>query len=205
MRIRFTLPILVFAATAPAAAQSTTPVYHGMGYDIVLPARYKPAETTSSGDGDSRQQISVFANDESALFVGRFSSNDLQDTSLATRRAFLQISRVAMLNEAAKDVTLDGDPRDVERGDRIGVRISVTMPDDRTGQLRHGVMEMSVTREGPLELWMVMYLDSRDGRGVSTGEQVLESFRITGAPAEEQAFQGRGFRELTDRNAKPRP
>lgn len=206
MRMRFALPILLFAAAVPAEAQSSGPVYHGTGYDVVLPGRYGPAESTSTDDGDTHGQVSVFTNDESLLFVARYSSVDFQeDTSLATRRALLQISRVAMLHQAGKDLTLDGDPRDVERGDRFGVRISVTVPDDSTGQLLHGVTEVSIAREGPVELWMVMYLDRRAGRGVPTGERVLDSFRITGAPPEETAFQGRGFRELTDPKAKPRP
>jgi hypothetical protein len=204
MRVCITLPILLLAAASPAAAQSPAPVYHGTGYDVVLPARYKPAETTSSADGDSRQQVSVFTNEQSVLFVGRFSSTELQDTALATRRALLQISRATLLHAGGKDVTLDGDLRDFERGDRIGLRVPVTMLDD-AGRPMHGVTEMSVARGGPLELWMVMYLDSREGRGVSTGERVLDSFRITGAPPEEQAFQGRGFMELSDPKAKPRP
>ena len=204
MRVRSTLSIFLFAAAAPATAQTPAPVYHGTGYDVVLPARYEPAETTSGDHGDNREQVSVFRNEQSVLFVGRFSSGDLQDTSIATRRAFLQISRVALLEEAGKDVALDGEPRDLERGDRIGMRITVTVPDDSTGELMHGVTEVSIAREGPLELWMVMYLDRRADRALSTAERVLDSFHITGAAPEEEAL-GRGFMELTDPKAKPRP
>jgi hypothetical protein len=203
MRVRFTLPILLLAAASPVAAQSSGPVYHGAGFDVVLPAQYKPAETTSQATRDYRIQMSMFADDESALVVGRFISVAIRDTSLASRRALLQLTRAGMLQAAGENVAMEGDPRDFERDDRLGIRVPVRIQGEH--EAVHGVTEMSVAREGGLELWLVMYMDKRSGKGVSTGERVLDSFRITGAPPEEAAFQGRGSQEMTDPKAKPQP
>ncbi|HEX6746918.1 MAG TPA: hypothetical protein VF092_06440 [Longimicrobium sp.] len=140
----------------------------------------------------------------------RFTMTD--DTTFATRRAMLQLARVGML-QAAGEVTPQGEPREFERGDRVGLRIPIRIEQGETCGCDgpgYGVAELSVAREGGPEMWMVMYVGTHGGPAASSaaGERMLDTFRLTAAQeaAEgDEAVRGRGFVELTDIKAKPRP
>jgi hypothetical protein len=182
MRTYFALAFLMAATAAPVHGQRAQPVHHGDGYEIALPARCTPIRTESKTRNRFQVQIYSFGNENTVVVVERIHSLEVPDTSMATRRAMLQLLRVGMLN-ASGEVTVLGEPRDFESGDRLGVRIPVSIsPDDAKDDPIHGTVEISVRREGELEMWTVMVLDRR--RNASTAaasERVLDSFRLTAA------------------------
>jgi hypothetical protein len=186
MRIRFALAFVLSAAAAPAYGQRPGPVYHGAGYDIVLPARCRLAQTESKPANGYRMQMYAFKSENAFVIVERFNSLAIPDTSLATRRAMLQFARVAVLGKAA-EITPEGEPSDFERGDRLGLRLPVRMParDTNDGNV-HGTVEVSVARNGEIEMWMVMVFDRRHTAATAAaGERVLDSFSLTHAPPAE--------------------
>jgi len=202
MRNYIALAFAVFAFAAPLQGQRGQPVYHGDGFDIVLPSECKPAgtQTESSAKDGYHMRMSLFGNDKRAVVVARFGIEEISDTTLATRRAMLQLMRVGML-QASGEMTMTGEMREFERGDRVGWRVPVSVqPDGEREFTAYGTAEMSVARQGRLEMWMVFYLDHR--QDAAAGERVLDSFRLT--DAEPGQAEARGFRilEETPRGSK---
>ena len=113
---------------------------------------------------------------------------------MATRRAMLQLARVGMM-QASGDVTLLGDLRDIQRDDRLGMRVAVSMPPDKERNFTmYGIAEMSIARQGNPELWMVMVMDRRRDAGTGVaGERVLDSFRLADPAVAGNVI--RGFQE----------
>ncbi|HET7231250.1 MAG TPA: hypothetical protein VFJ16_14675 [Longimicrobium sp.] len=194
MRNQLALAFVLAAAAAPAHAQRPLPVYHGEGYDIVLPAKCRPAVTESSREDGDRTRTYLFGGENTFVVVVRYAMAEISDTSMATRRAMLQLARVGMM-QASGDVTLLGDLRDIQRDDRLGMRVAVSMPPDKERNFTmYGIAEMSIARQGNPELWMVMVMDRRRDAGTGVaGERVLDSFRLADPAVAGNVI--RGFQE----------
>lgn len=188
MRTYFALAFLAITVASPVHGQRAEPVYHGAGYDIVLPARCRLASSESRPANGYQMQMYVFEGANAFVFVQRFNSLEIPDTSLATRRAMLQFARVGMLRASGR-ITPRGEPADFERGDRLGMRLPVrmTLGNTKEGAV-DGTVELSVARRGDLSMWMVMVFDRRRNATAALGERVLDSFSITdAAPVEAEA------------------
>jgi hypothetical protein len=191
MRNYIALAFLAVTTAAPAAAQRPQPVYHGAGYDIVLPARCRLTKTQTRPADGYETELYGFESDNAVVVVERVNMNRLgiADTTLATRRAMLQLARVGMVGRLGR-ITIQGEPADFERGDRFGLRLAVSVPPkDRTENTVYGTVELSIARQGDPHMWVVMYLDRRRGAAnASAGERLLESFSLThAAPTEAEA------------------
>lgn len=176
---------LAFAfAAAPLHGQRAQPVYHGQGYDITFPGRCTAGGMKSGMEDGFRSEMATFACDNTVVIIGRYGSREVEDTTLATRRAMLQLARVGMLHGSAADVTVLSE-REFERGDRVGTRMSVRMkPDEEGEEAFYGTAEISVARAGGLALWIVLYL--APGKNAATGpaaDRALDSFHLTDVPA----------------------
>ncbi|HYH78983.1 MAG TPA: hypothetical protein VEX86_04280 [Longimicrobium sp.] len=184
MRNYFALAFVLSAAAAPLDAQSARPAHCGEGYEIVLPARSVAGSTESESNGRIASRMSMFANENTLVIVGRMTALEIADTTLATRRSMLQLGRVGMLGKAGESATF-GEPRDFEDDDRVGVRIPVSLPPEKGRSFTyHGIAEMSVARRGSLDLWVVMVFDRRRGAAATAaGERVLDSFTLTDTAA----------------------
>jgi hypothetical protein len=195
MRIHLALAILTFAAAAPVHAQRGPEVHRGDGYQIVLPAKCSPmpiseARALASSDHAETQLMAVGQHTLVMVIAGRV--DEIQDTTMATRRAMLHLARAGMLHAASGDAAVIGEAREFERDDRVGVRISVTLPPDRGRNFAlHGTAELSVARRGGAEIWVVMVFDERDNPATrATAERVLDSFRLTEAAPRRIAEKG---------------
>ncbi|HSU16097.1 hypothetical protein [Longimicrobium sp.] len=179
MRIRIALALALCAAAAPLHAQRGDSVYHGAGYDLVLPARYRFLSTRDAAGNGYQLRTYVFGNNAGAVMVLRMGlSRELNDTSIATRRAVLQIMRAAML-QAAGNMRLDGEPAEIVRDDRVTLRTPVVFAAD--GRQVRTQMDLSVSRQGPVVAWMVLAVRVRPGpRDEEIAARALDSFRVTG-------------------------
>lgn len=211
MRVHLALAFLLCAAAAPVHAQRDQPVHHGDGYEIVLPAKARPMATSQaralSSGGRSQTQL-VAVNQNTFVMVMRGRVDELHDTTMATRRAMLHLARIGMLQAASGEAEPAGEPREFEVGDRLGVRIPITM---RPGRGRNftlrGTAEVSVARQGDAVIWVVMVVDQRNNPGARAAvERVLDSFRLTAVTplaAEGSVAGGKGSAAASDLAAKP--
>ena len=184
MRNHLALAFVLAAAAVPAHAQRPQPVYHGNGYDIALPGRCTPAGTKSGIEARYRTEMSMFDCGGTLVLVGHFSWREIEDTTLTTRRAMLQLVQSGMLHSSSAEVTVVGQPLEFERADRVGTRLSVSMvPERNRDETFYGTAEVSVARGGGLELWMVLFMGPKhDAATGAAAERVLDSFHLTGAP-----------------------
>lgn len=211
MRIPFALAVVTFAMAAPVHAQRGPEVHRGDGYEIGLPAKARPMATSQSrslASGGRAEMQLLAVNQNTVVMVMRSYVEELQDTTMATRRAMLHLARVGMLRAASDEADLTGEPQEFEVGDRVGVRIPITV---RPGRGRNftlrGTAEVSVARQGEAVIWMVMVIDQRDDSGARAGvDRVLASFRLTEAApriAERSPAERKGSAEASDLAAKP--
>ncbi|HEX8246116.1 MAG TPA: hypothetical protein VF541_21560 [Longimicrobium sp.] len=180
MRIHLALALLLCAAATPLRAQDADSVFHGGSFDVVLPAGYPPMLAEPEEEQENGDKMEMYVSprgDDGVVMVLRAGVEPtLNDTALATRRAFLQIARAGMM-QAKADMRPLAEPREVLRDDRVGLRMPVAM--ENNGDSLRGSVEMSVPRQGPLAVWLVMSFTGRD----ASDERVMDSFRLTGGPS----------------------
>ena len=205
MRNRIALALALCAAAAPLHAQRADSVYHGPGYDLVLPARYRYITSHDRVEEGERIRAYVFGSSGGALVVVRLEpGTQLTDTSLVTRRAVLQIMHAATVQKAG-DMRLTGEPVEIVRDDRVTLRAPVVMA--RDGVTVRGTVDLSVARRGPVVVWMVTAVREHPGpRDEETARRTLDSFALTGAgdPAlDDGVIVEAGTKRVDDLDAKP--
>jgi hypothetical protein len=172
---------LLAVAAAPARAQGGAPPFHGNGFDIVLPPGYPPMVTQHTSEEGRDMEVFISSKGEnSALIVFHTGMEDvgMNDTTLATRRALLQLARSGM-DGAQGDMRITGEPEEVTRDDRVAIRMPVKM--DVQGQPATGWAEVSIPRRGPVGMWMVMMASVTPGAADRKAvTEVMDSFRLTG-------------------------
>jgi hypothetical protein len=191
MRTRIALALALCAAAAPLHAQKADSVYHGAGYDVVLPARYRFVNSTDGEREGVNYRMYIFGNDAGGVLVIRMEPRQqIGDTSIATRRAVLQLMRAGMM-EAAGEMRMTGEPVEIVRDDRVTLRSPVVAT--ANGQTMRTTIDISVSRRGPVSMWMVMPMrEHPTPRGDAIGLRALDSFSLTGegnsmADADEKA------------------
>ncbi|HEX8693128.1 MAG TPA: hypothetical protein VF746_11950 [Longimicrobium sp.] len=104
------------------------------------------------------------------------------DTSLATRRAGLELLQ-SLFVRGDDWIRLEGDGREIVTEDRVARRSPVTVDLDRASL--HGIADISVPRQGGLEVWMVLYAAVERTPAVeAAAARMLDSFRVKPAPAD---------------------
>ncbi|HEX8903661.1 MAG TPA: hypothetical protein VF771_02325, partial [Longimicrobiaceae bacterium] len=172
------------AIAAPLGAQAADSVYDGGAFAITLPRGYPPMEVGSQmRNGQEFATYSSTKGDKSMVLVLRADiPQTITDTSLATRRAFLQLARAGIGQQNTMRMT--GEPRELLQDDRVALRIPMAMESE--GEKVAGATEVSVPRRGPVTMWMVMVFSRETGASSAIPaavERVLDSFRLTGEPA----------------------
>lgn len=193
MRIRIALALALCAAAAPLHAQPGS-AYHGPGYDLMLPARYEFMTSLNTVQNGQPMTLYLFGSDAGGLMVIRANlPATLSDTSMATRRAMLQLVRAGML-QARGDVRLEGEPLEIVKDDRITLRTPITMV--QQGESLRGTADVSVSRRGSPSVWVLIAFQREAGDyDENVAKRALDSFRVTGEdasalPPEEPARTG---------------
>jgi hypothetical protein len=106
----------------------------------------------------------------------------LNDTSLASRRTDLQ-SAWAMFSLSNNWIRVEGDGREIVTEDRVSRRFPLTVVLGAGPPLR-GIADFSLTRQAPLEMWMVVYAAPEGTPAMeAAAARLLDSFRLTPVPA----------------------
>jgi hypothetical protein len=178
MRTRIILALALCAAAAPLHAQKDGPVYHGAGYEVVLPARYRLINTRNTVRDGQPMSTVVFGNGDGMVMVIRSALPHVDDTTLVTRRAMLQLARAGM-QQAGDGMRLDGEPADILRDDRVTLRVPIVF--ENKGESVRGTADISVSRRGRPVLWVLIAVHQGGGRrGGAAGARALDTFRLTG-------------------------
>lgn len=178
MRTRIALALALCAAAAPLHAQKADSVYHRSGYALSLPVRYRFMESNNGERQGVQFRMDIFGNQSGAVLVIRMETRQqISDTSIATRRAVLQLLRAGMM-EAAGEMRMTGDPTEIVRDDRLTMRAPVVLTTH--GETIHTTVDVSVARRGPMVMWMVMPVSERSTpQSTAVGQRALDSFSLT--------------------------
>ncbi len=179
MRTHLAIALALCAAlAAPAGAQNA---FAGRGFLIALPYGYPAMEEQVDEDEDGGGiETFVSARDDKSIVMVMHVPVDEQinDTTLATRRALLQLARAGM-DQAQADMRITGEPREVVHEDRVALRMPVKMEAD--DQVLLGRAEVSVPRRGDVAVWMIAVMSTAAGAELhATAERVMNSFRLSG-------------------------
>jgi hypothetical protein len=173
--------VVVCAATPPLAAQS---VYHGPGFDIAIPGRFEASQSIMGSPDEVLVKLYSFKGERSAVIIAqmRLPESAFHDSTLAGRRALVRLGRGSMLREGSWAVA-DGEPSDFDRDGRVGMRVPISVPPREPGQrTAYGTAEISVPRQGGLDVWNVMVFGpERSSETAAVADRVLDSFHLNGA------------------------
>lgn len=178
MRTRIALALALCAAAAPLHAQKADSVYHRAGYELSLPVRYRFMESNNGERQGIQFRIDIFGNQSGAVLVIRMEPRQqVRDTSIATRRAVLQLMRAGMM-EAAGEMRVSGEVSEIIRDDRLTLRAPVVLT--TRGETVNTTVDMSVARRGAMIMWMVMPVrEQSSARGDEIAQRALDSFALT--------------------------
>jgi hypothetical protein len=178
MRIRIALALALCAAAAPLHAQKADSVRHGAGYELTLPAGYRFMESNNGVRQGVQFRMDIFGNNTGAVLVIRMETRQqISDTSIATRRAVLQIMRAGMM-EAAGEMRVSGEVSEIVRDDRLTLRAPVVLT--TRGETINTTVDISVARRGAMIMWMVMPVHEHPtARNEEVARRALDSFSLT--------------------------
>jgi len=146
------------------------------------PAFRTPAGVRQVLSDTARRRAAIQSAPDTSRALRNEFMKQLNDTSLAARRALLERTRAPLAQNASRVMVLGAQTREIVTDNRVTLRSSATwnLGPDLT---LVGTADASLPRRGAGEFWVVIYATRvRTPESDAIAARMLDSFRVTGGP-----------------------